>query len=90
MFPPHVKEIAVLFYTKPDCPLCDRAYELLEIVASSRDIRIESVNILTDASTYALYRDRIPVLVFPDGTVLEPPIHREELTRILNRLAEGQ
>ena len=90
MFPRDVKEIVVLFYTKPDCALCERAFELLEIVKSRFEIRIEAVNILTDSSIYELYRDRIPVLVFPDGTLLEAPIRRDELIRTLNRLAAGQ
>ena len=90
MFPPHDKEIEVTFYTKPDCPLCDRAYDLLEIVAIRKKIRIRAVNILTDPEIYELYRDRIPVLSFPDGTIIDAPIRRDELTRILNNLSAGQ
>lgn len=93
MFPPSDSRPAgdsraygvVTFYTKPDCPLCERALALLEIAARRRPFRIEIVNILTESQIYEQYRDRIPVLVFPDGTTLEAPIRRDQLFSTVRR-----
>ena len=71
--------IDIKFYTKPDCPLCDDAAALLDAMSRHELLRIAPVNILTDPALYDLYRNRIPVLIFGDGTMLEPPIRRGRL-----------
>ena len=83
MNPPTPKPICLTFFTKPDCLLCDRAERLLEIVGDRWPLRVTKVNILADGAAYERYHDRIPVLLFPGGTVLEAPIGQEDLVAIL-------
>jgi hypothetical protein len=80
--------IDIVFYTKPDCPLCEDAESLLEVAGHHWPLAIRRVNILTDRTVYELYWNRIPVLEGVDGVTLEPPITRELLSAFLRRLAE--
>ena len=89
MNPPTSEPICLTFYTKPDCPLCDKAEKLLEIVGDRWSLRVTKVNILSDRALYARYHDRIPVLVFPGDALLEAPISREDLTGML-RTVDGR
>lgn len=93
MFPPVSPAFAIKFYTKPDCPLCRQALALLDELSDHQPLDVQTINILTDSALYDQYRDRIPVLIFPDGAVMEPPIGRDrlvaELRRILSQTAGG-
>ena len=48
----------VIFYTKPDCPLCDEVRQILE--TSDTDWR--EVNILSEPNLWRQYRHEIPVI----------------------------
>ena len=52
----------LLFYTKPDCPLCDEGMALLEPLAKRHGLSIEKVDIRDDPRDFALHRYRIPVV----------------------------
>lgn len=80
------RQILVRFYTKPGCPLCEDAESLLEVAGRRFPIAIQPVDIRRDPRLFALYGERIPVLEFPDGTLLEPPVTRDRLTAILRRM----
>jgi len=73
----------LIFYTKSDCPLCDRVDKLLAIGQRRWRVEIKTVDIRSDPAVYELYRDRIPVVVFPDGALLEAPIRRDQLFRAI-------
>ncbi len=77
--------IVIEFFTKPDCHLCEDAEAILEVASHYFLFDLRTVNILQDRAVYDLYWNRIPVLEFPDGATLEPPITRERLTAMLRR-----
>lgn len=80
-------QIIVRFYTKPSCPLCQAAEALLEAASRRWPIVVSAVDIRRDPALVALYGERIPVLEFPDGRLLEPPITRERLAAMLRGLS---
>lgn len=82
--------IVIDFFTKPDCPLCEDALSLLEVAGRHWPVEVRQVNILTDKALYELYWNRIPVLEFDDGSTLEAPITRENLSHCLRRIAKGR
>lgn len=58
----HEAKDALLFYTKPDCPLCDKAWPVAERVAERTRREIRRVDISGDPSLMAEHGERIPVL----------------------------
>lgn len=85
MFHKSTRHCHIVFFTKPSCPLCDKALALLEGLGEGRSLRIRTVNILSDPVLYDTYSERIPVLLFPDGTTVEPPIRKEDLEGAIER-----
>ena len=56
----------VEIYSKPDCPLCDEAKEVLREVQARCPFTLREVNIESDPELFDRYRYDIPV-VFVDG-----------------------
>jgi len=77
--------IVIIFYTKPECSLCEDAATLLEAAGHHWSLEVQMVDILRDPTLYDLFWNRIPVLEFADGATLEPPITRERLTAFIRR-----
>ncbi len=51
------------FYTKPDCPLCDEAKEVLERIKTEAPfIAIDEINITKNMGLFTKYKHLIPVL----------------------------
>ena len=80
--------IQITFYTKPQCPLCKEAEELLADLGRSHPINLIKVDILRDAELYTAYGERIPVLQFSRGVTLEPPITESRLRNAI-RVVSG-
>lgn len=59
----------LVFYTRPDCPLCDKSWPIAEALAVRRGLRLRQVNIETDSHLEARHGHRIPVIEL-DGVVL--------------------
>ncbi len=57
---------AVTFYTKPQCPLCERAEAVLQAAARELAFRWETVDVTRDAEAMAAYGEHIPVVLI-DG-----------------------
>ena len=70
-------------YTKPGCPLCEEAIELLDDVRQDVDFELETVNIYQSQELFDRYRYRVPVLRVGDRDVLELRFTREALLRAL-------
>lgn len=51
----------VIFYTKPNCPLCDRAWAALRAAQARLDFSLKQVNIFDDTTLYERYKHAIPV-----------------------------
>ena len=55
--------IQLQFYTKPDCPLCDKAKAVLQsIEAKTSFIAIEEIDITKNLGLFTKYKLMIPVL----------------------------
>jgi glutaredoxin len=52
----------VTLYTKPNCPLCDKALEQIEAARSQLKFELLEVNILEDSDLYERYKHSIPVV----------------------------
>ncbi|HEY0754244.1 MAG TPA: glutaredoxin family protein [Ktedonobacteraceae bacterium] len=73
--------IAVTFYTKAGCHLCEEARELLEEIAAESAYTLTEIDIRRDPAVFAMYRYRIPVIVLDGETLLEGRIDAQELAR---------
>lgn len=56
----------VEIYTRPSCPLCDEALELLRDAAQQWRFELSEVNILADEALFHRHRYQVPVVVI-DG-----------------------
>jgi glutaredoxin len=66
-------------YTKPGCPLCEEALDLLDDLSFT----YETVNICEDPALFDRYRYRVPVVRVGDRDVLELKFTREDVERAL-------
>jgi thiol-disulfide isomerase/thioredoxin len=55
---------SLIFFSKPDCPLCDDSFPGVASLAAKFDLGIEKVDIESDAALFEKYRYRIPVVMF--------------------------
>jgi len=70
-------------YTKPGCPLCEEARELLEELRHDLTFDLEIVNIYESQQLFDRYRYRVPVIRRGETDVLELKFTLEELRRAL-------
>lgn len=59
----------IILYTRPNCPLCDEAKMMLELVREDFPLEYAEVNIESDDALHEKYMLMIPV-VEKDGEVL--------------------
>ena len=76
--------IKLQLFTKPDCPLCDKAKAVLEKLALDTSIEVEEINITTSIGLFAKYKNTIPVLEM-DGRRLF--IHQISAAALKRKLA---
>lgn len=69
----------VKFYTKPNCPLCDKALEEIELAQAQFAFVIEQVNILSDLVLYERYKHDIPVVCLDGVEIFRHRLTAEEL-----------
>ncbi|MGY8653626.1 MAG: glutaredoxin family protein [Verrucomicrobiia bacterium] len=79
-------EVKVTLYTKPNCPLCDKALEQIELARREIGFELESINILEDEEIYFRYRHEIPVVRVGDEEVFR---HRLTSEALVDRLRKG-
>lgn len=84
-----ISPIAVTFYTKAGCHLCEDARELLEEIAEDTEYILTEIDIRRDPALFELYRYRIPVIMLNEKTLLEGRIEAEELARAFQSEKEG-
>ena len=53
---------AITLYTKPNCPLCDKALEQIELARREIPFDFVEINILSDLEIYQRYKHDIPVI----------------------------
>ena len=82
---PSVSDTPLLcFYTRDNCSLCERVYPVVERLVAEGAIVVEIFDIDRDAGLTARYGERIPVLEFPSGAVLEGRISEFRIRRLLS------
>jgi thiol-disulfide isomerase/thioredoxin len=80
----HGEPIAVTFYTRPGCHLCDDVADQLEALAARWPLKIAAQNILDDLELHRRFWDKIPV-VEVGGETLQAPIAPARLAAAVAR-----
>jgi thiol-disulfide isomerase/thioredoxin len=75
----------VTFYSKPDCPLCDKVEALLRRLQRQYPLRVTKVNIAEHPELSAAYGCKIPLIKIDGGNQLSLRITEERLRRALER-----
>ena len=70
-------------FTKPDCPLCDKAKVALEKIAMKSSIEVEEINITTNMGLFTKYKNIIPVLEMDGKQLFVHQINTSALKRKL-------
>lgn len=78
----------ITFYTKPNCPLCEEAEELLEELKDLFGFSIFKVNIIKNMSTYEKYKNQIPVIDLGGRYYLSGKIDKKELKQKIRALVK--
>jgi hypothetical protein len=79
----------LVYYSKPDCPLCDKSWPVAEALAVRHRLGLEEVDIRSDPSLERRYGERIPVLLLGDAELGWGCLSPRALERSLDRaLAE--
>ena len=76
----------VTLFSKPNCPLCDKALEQIELARREMDFEFRSINILDDEEIYFRYRHEIPVVCVDDKEAFR---HRLTSDALVDRLRNG-
>lgn len=73
----------IVFYTKPGCPLCEDALNLLRRLRDEFDLTIEAIDITTDRELFKRYLEKIPVLLIDQRVTLAAPIDEKSVRAVL-------
>ena len=76
--------IRLTFYSKPNCPLCDEARDMLDDLKRDFNLSVTEVNILSDPAIYEKYKYFIPVLELETGQVIRARFTEAALRTALN------
>ena len=79
----------VTFYTKPNCPLCDKALEEIERAQRQCQFDLVEVNILENLETYERYKHDIPVVAVDGAELFRFRVSCEELVKKLIQNCSG-
>lgn len=69
----------VTLYSKPDCHLCDLAYQLL----ANLNLTVSVIDIQSSSTLIEKYGLTIPVAIFSNGTELNWPFDAETVQSLL-------
>ena len=75
---------SLTLYTKPDCPLCDKAAEALERVRRRAPFDLEVVDISADPELRDSYGERIPVVLVEGEPAFEYVVDEADLEQRLS------
>ena len=76
----------LIFYSKPECSLCDKALAIARRVAADFDLKLTKVDIETDVALNERHRYRIPVLEVDGAEVGWGRIEEGDLRREVERI----
>ncbi|MFQ5631326.1 MAG: glutaredoxin family protein [bacterium] len=80
--------IAVKFFTRQGCHLCEDARELLREFEDEYALLIEEINILRAKQYYEQYKHTIPVLIIGEMQAIESIITRDEIQRQIDAILD--
>ena len=76
------KPIAVTFYTKAGCHLCEEARDMLEDIAALTQFELTEIDIRSNPAIFEKYRYRIPVIIIDsEENILEGRIEFRDLAK---------
>ena len=75
--------IRLTFYSKPNCPLCDEARDMLEDLNQEFALVVTEINILSNPAIYEKYKYIIPVLELENGQLIKARFTEAELRKAL-------
>lgn len=78
--------IRITLYTKRDCSLCDKAKAVLDEFSREFPLAVETVDIESDPSLFAEYKEQIPVVFIEGRKAFKFRIDPAELRRRLDGL----
>jgi thiol-disulfide isomerase/thioredoxin len=77
--------VALVFYTKPGCPLCEEGREVVAYALSSNPVDVTTVDITRDEQLVERYGVLIPVVVNAGtGTELRWPFGPADVRKLLD------
>lgn len=76
----------LIFYTQPDCALCEEAKMMMELAQEDHPLTWEEVNIRDDEELHEKYMLRVPVLEQNGTVVLEGTIGYVDLVELFEEL----
>lgn len=79
----------VEIYSRPSCPLCDEAAELVHDAAEAWRLELVEVSIVSDEALFHRYRYQVPVVVIDGVERLRLRFSAEELDAALRDAARG-
>jgi len=82
--------VALTIYSRPGCHLCEEMKTAVARVSgrANLDVRVEEIDISTDASLEARYGTEIPVLLINGRKVAKYRVSEFELARLIRSRAE--
>jgi glutaredoxin len=76
----------ITLYGKPGCHLCHEARDTVKRVIVGRDVALEEVDVSLDATLYARYGERIPVVEIDGEEAFEYVVDAGALEGRLDRV----
>lgn len=84
-----MERLRLTMYSRPNCPLCDEARELIEELGDRFAFSFEEVDITADPALYERYRHRIPVIALNGQDAVDPPVTHTALLAALRTSQRG-
>lgn len=77
-------------YSKPDCPLCDKAKEAIKEFSKECALSLKEVDITTDSKLWDKYKFEIPVVWIEDQEAARHHIGLKKLRVLRKRWENGE
>jgi len=83
-------QLHVRLYSRPDCTICDEAFQLLEDMRGDYEFLLEEINIEDDPALKEKLRSQIPVVTIDGGNRVALHVTTERLQRAFKRALHAQ
>lgn len=79
----------LVFFSKDDCPLCDKGLAVAQRLATRHGLRIEKVDIESDPALMDQYAERVPVLELDEAELGWGLLSERAIERKLESIVEN-